>query len=358
MQGSGLIQVPGSQVADLVLSNPPKGEPWGWLLARGLLESSALGRVLIERGLTPGLEQLLGSELTALRIHHAKLLEANPLGDLGMREPHPAEWAALEVLHHGGPETLIELYRTHGYSPFATATAFFYDGQLSPVHHPDPVDFSTLAGYGRQIRALRHNVERFLGGQPALATLLYGARGSGKSTSVKALRSTYAERGLRLIEVLIEGLERLPELLETLRPLPHRFVLYLDDLALSTGDAQFHKLKALLEGAVFERPANVLVIATSNRRNLVSESWTDRPEPGSPDPAAWDTLQDKLALADRFGLVLTFAPFDQQAYLDTIAFLLGRQLDQDTRHNALGFARDGRGFSGRSARQFSDFFGS
>ena len=354
----GLIQAPSIQIGDLILGDLPSGEPWGWWLSRALLHADKLAQVLLLRGLAPGLEPLLAQELTALRIQHANLCESNPLGELGHREPYLAELAALEVLLQGGPTELLRLYQTHGYSPFSIHTAFFYDGTLSPVVHPDPVSFADLAGFSRQIGALRHNLERFLEGKPALATLLYGARGSGKSSSVKALRSEYAHRGLKLVEVLKEGLEHLPELLEQLRPLPQRFVLYLDDLALAANDPHFHKLKALLEGAVFQRPANVLVVATSNRRNLVTESWTDRPEPNSPDPAAWDTLQDKLALADRFGLVLTFPPFDQQIYLETVAYLLGRTLDQETRDNALSFARDGRGFSGRSARQFCDFFGS
>lgn len=351
----GLIQVPSTQIAELVLEDLPRGEPWGWRLARALLDCAQLAQVLLLRGLSPGLESLLAQELTSLRIQHANLCESNPLGDLGWREAHPAEDAALEVLLQGGPSDLLRLYQTHGYTPFSLTTAFFYDGNLSPVQCPDPVDFSDLAGFERQIGALRHNVERFMGGKPALATLLYGARGSGKSTAVKALRTAYSHLGLKLVEVLAEGLERLPELLELLRPLPQRFVLYLDDLAFSANDPHFHKLKALLEGAVFQRPSNVLVVATSNRRNLITESWTDRPEPDSPDPAAWDTLQDKLALADRFGLVLTFPPFDQQMYLETVAYVLGQPLDEATRHNALSFARDGRGFSGRSARQFSDF---
>ncbi|GIW24800.1 MAG: hypothetical protein KatS3mg069_1067 [Meiothermus sp.] len=184
--------------------------------------------------------------------------------------------------------------------------------------------------------------------------LLYGARGTGKSTSVKALRTQYADRGLRLIEVLADGLEQLPALLELLAPLPYKFVLYMDDLAFAGDDERFHKLKALLEGAVYERPSNVLVVATSNRRNLVTQHWSDRPAPDANDPASWDTLQDKLALADRFGLVLTFPPFDQQLYLEAVAYILGHELDEATHQAALQFALEGRGFSGRTARHFAN----
>lgn len=340
----------------LLEADLPRGEPWGWLLAEVLLEAEGLARKLLTQGLSPGLAQILQDELLALRQRLHVLRNSDRLSSFGLREPSPAELAALEVLEHGDADDLLELYRQHGYGPFARHSAYLFEGRLEAVANPDPVDFSALVGFERQIAALKTNVERFLEGQPALPTLLYGARGCGKSTAVKALRSTYAARGLRLVEVLYRGLGHLPQLLETLRPLPQKFLLYLDDLAFSAEDPGFHQLKALLEGAVYQRPANVLVVATSNRRNLINESWADRPEPGDGDPAAWDTLQNKLALADRFGLVLTFPPFDQQSFLRTVAYLLGRELDEATRQAALRFAQEGRGFSGRTARQFADWY--
>jgi len=341
----------------LLYRDLPAGEPWGWLMVQWLLEAHALARKILQSGpeLTPGLAELARQALYALDIERNRLRAQHPIGDMGTRAPLPAEQAALEALESLEPNVLQRLYQIHGYAPFANHTAFFYDTQMQPVAHPDPVGFEELVGFERQLGLLRRNVERFLRGEPALPTLLYGARGSGKSTSVKALRTHYAAQGLRLVEVLAEGLEHLPELLEQLRVLPQKFVLYLDDLAFTAEDQRFHRLKALLEGAVYAKPHNVLVIATSNRRNLVAEGWADRPEPGS-EPAAWDALQDKLALADRFGLVLTFPPFDKKLYLEAVTHLLGRALEEEDIQAALRFAQEGRGFSGRTARAFVNWY--
>lgn len=339
---------------ELFAAKVPLGEPWAWVLSQRILHNPVLARRLMSEPLSDGLAQWIEQELGTLRLDLMTLKKKHPFYDFGVDPPSTAEQAALEVLQGGRAKDVQLLYLRYGYGVFTSCTAFLYDGQMNPVAQPDPARFDDLVGFGRQIGALRANVERFLEGKPATPMLLYGARGSGKSTSVKALRTQYAPQGLRLVEVLSDGLERLPELLELLRPLPYRFVLYLDDLAFAADDPRFHKLKALLEGAVYERPNNVLVIATSNRRNLVSQQWSDRPEPDSSDPAAWDTLQDKLALADRFGLVLTFPPFNQQHYLEAVAHILGQELDEPLRKAALQFALDGRGFSGRTARHFAN----
>ncbi|RDI95451.1 DUF815 domain-containing protein [Meiothermus sp. QL-1] len=344
-------------LAELFQAHLPAGEPWAWVLCWRLLEAEPLARRLLTEPLTPGLADWIGQELARLRQELAHLRREYPFADFGHRAPTPAEQAALRVLLEGSPADLQALYRTHGYGVYVRHTAFLYNRHLEPIPHPDPVRFADLVGYSRQLSALRANVERFLLGKGAVPVLLYGARGSGKSSAVKALRSEYASQGLRLVEVLPDSLERLPTLLALLAPLPYRFVIYLDDLAFAAEDERFHKLKALLEGAVYQRPPNVLVVATSNRRNLVEERWSDRPEPGAPEPAAWDALQDKLALADRFGLVLTFPPFDQGLYLEAVAHILGRSLDEATRQAALRFALEGRGFSGRSARHFAALHG-
>ncbi|WP_027881225.1 DUF815 domain-containing protein [Meiothermus rufus] len=339
-------------LTELFQARLPAGEPWAWVLSQRILADEALARRLLEEPLSPGLASWVEQELGRLREELKGLRQQHPFADFGQRAPTPAESAALEVLLQGSAAEVARLYRTYGYGIYAYHTAFLYDGRMQAVARPDPVSFDDLVGYARQIAALRANTERFLEGKPAVPMLLYGARGSGKSTSVKALRTQYAERGLRLVEVLADGLEQLPALLALLALLPYRFVLYLDDLAFASEDARFHRLKALLEGAVYQQPANVLVVATSNRRNLVAQHWADRPDPHAPDPAAWDTLQDKLALADRFGLVLTFPPFDQSLYLEAVAHILGCPLDEATRQAALRFALEGRGFSGRTARHF------
>jgi len=331
----------------------PHGDPWNWLLARALLQSETLARrLLVSR--PAGLNTLVNEDLQRLRDLGFWLKERYPLADLGQRQPFPAEEAALEALERGDAEQLAALYRTHGFAPFSCISAFVWNGELQPVRHPDPVDLGELVGYEKQLKTLLGNVERFLQGKPALPTLLYGARGTGKSTAVKALRTIFAAEGLRLVEVLPEGLFSLPELLERLRDLPQRFLLYIDDLSYDASDPGWRKLKALLDGAVWATPKNTLLIATSNRKNLIREGWSDRPDPGS-EPGAWDSLQEKLALADRFGLHVTFPPFDQKLYLRAVAHHLNKdELDESTRAAALRFALEGHGFSGRTAKQFAD----
>lgn len=350
-----LPEPPSEPLQELITRTLPRGEPWGYVFAQRLLEARVLGEKVLREGLSPGLHELLQGYLAKLRDQLMRLRREHPLSDCGERQPTPAEQASLSALLSGSTHELENLFKTYGYSPFAAHSAFLFESQLVPVAHPDPVSFAELVGFERQITTLRNNVERFLSGKPSLATLLYGARGCGKSSVVKALRTAYQGEGLKLVEVMPDGLDHLSSLMESLRFLPQKFVLYLDDLTVDTGNRRFHKLKALLEGAVFARPDNVLVVATSNRRNLVQESWSDRPEPGAGDPTAWDTVQDKLALADRFGLVLTFPPFDQQLYLEVVTRLLGRPLDETAREHALRFALQGRGFSGRTARQFANW---
>lgn len=342
-----LIQLPPVADPAALLRDLPHGEPWAMVAAQLLLEASELAR-RVSRGLTPGLKALLASELAVLSEWVRQSQALLPLASVGEREPHPAETLAEQALNSLEPEILARAYSRYGWAPFPGHTAFIYNGELQAVARPDPVGPEVLVGYQDQIAALHRNIERFLGGKPALATLLYGAPGTGKSTAVKSLRTAYADRGLRLLEVFPEGSRQLPELLDLLADLPYYFLLYFDDLAFEQADYSYRALKMLLEGAVYELPANTLVIATSNRRNLVAETWAERDE-----PSGEETRREKQALADRFGLQLVFNPFDQELYLAACRRWLGRDLDSEEREEALRFARSGRGPSGRSARQFA-----
>jgi len=326
----------------------PHGEPWGWALAQSLLSARELARALLD-GEPPGLFSLIEEELKRLRSLRAELITHHPLADLGRRPALPAEWAALKVLEEGGAKELAALYRQYGHEPFVLKNAFIWEGTLKPVPHIEPASLDELVGYEEQKKRLVRLAERFLKGKPVPPTLLYGARGSGKSTAARALLFAYAEKGLRFVELYPEGLAALPELFELVRGLPQRFVFFLDDLALELKDERFFKLKSLLEGSLFARPENVWILATSNRRNLVRESWADREAPG-----AWDAGEELRSLADRFGVVITFPPMDQRAYLEAVARHLGRELDDELKEKALRFAAEGRGFSGRTARHFAE----
>ena len=337
----------------LLSATLPHGDPWSWLLALSLFQADDLARRMMNSS-PAGLARLLDEDLSRLRELRSWLQKNHALSDLGCREASEAEWEALEVLERGNAEGLAALFRKHGYAPFSCQTAFTWNGELAVVQTPDPADISVLVGYEKQLKMLLQSVSRLMKGKPAASVLLYGARGTGKSTAVKALRTLFGPQGLRLVEIMPEGLASLSELMNILRGLPQKFVLYIDDLAYDSADRGWRKIKAILDGAVWARPENVMLIATSNRKNIVGESWDERPDLGA-EPAAWDSLQEKLALADRFALQLTFPPFDKKLYLRAVARHLGLdELDEAAKAAALRFAIEGHGFSGRTAKQFAD----
>ncbi|GLV47736.1 hypothetical protein TJA_09030 [Thermus sp. LT1-2-5] len=329
---------------DLLPLDLPQGEPWGYALAQSLLKAPWAFRALRA---TPGILDLIRLDLEALYLELERLRQEYPLRSLGERPPHPAEEGALKALLARDPEAMAAVLKAHGPWPFTLHRAFRFDGELHPLPSPRLPRPGELLGYEAQRQALEENARRFLAGKPALHTLLYGARGTGKSTAAKGLLHL---EGARMVEVEPKALFRLETLLETLASLPHRFFLFLDDLSLDPEDEAFHHLKALLEGSLEGAAENVLLLATSNRRHLVRRLG-ENPLPGEA-PEAWDALQDTLALSERFGLVLTFPPFDKGLYLQAVAHHLGRPLSQGEAEEALRFALQ-KGFSGRVARQFA-----
>ena len=339
----GPMELPQSPL-DLLSLDLPQGEPWGYALAQALLKAPWAWRALRP---TPGLLDLIRLDLEEAFLKLQEKRASFPLGSLGERPPTPAEEEALKALLARDPEALVRVLRAHGPWPFALYRAFRFGEEVRPLPHPRLPKEGELLGYEAQLRALRENAERFLSGRPALHTLLYGARGTGKSTAAKSLLHLPESR---MVEVEPQALPHLERLLEKLALLPHRFFLFLDDLSLDPEGEAFHHLKALLEGSLEGPPENVLLLATSNRRHLVRRLG-ENPLPGEA-PEAWDTLQDTLALAERFGLVLTFPPFDKALFLRAVAHHLGRPLTQEEEAEALRFALS-RGFSGRAARQFA-----
>ena len=254
-------------------------------------------------------------------------------------------------------ETLAQHYATHGAGAFGGHRAFRWeDGGLRAVPCPDPVRVSDLIGYEKEREPLRRNTERLLAGLPSHHALLYGLPGTGKSSTVKAAINEYADSGLRLVELAKEDLGELPSVLEVLRGRGPRFVLFVDDLSFEEHEVEYKALKALLEGSVEEPPKNVRVYATSNRRNLIRERFSDREE--GDDVHARDTMQEKLSLVARFGLRLTFPSPDQKRYLEIVSGLArerGVKIPAgELEERALLWDRWHAGRSGRTARQFVD----
>ncbi len=240
-----------------------------------------------------------------------------------------------------------------GRAPTALYRALTFGGEgLVGVDEPDMPDWSELFGVEEQLARLEANVEALIARSGAHHTLLYGPRGSGKSTAVRGLLRRFEGRGLRLIELAPANLNTVPELIELLRRQPTSFVVYVDDLAFDDGDATYRPLKSVLDGSLLRRPDNVIVVATSNRRHLVKERLSDRPAPED-DVHGWDTHNEKLALADRFGLTITFPAAGQRDYLQLVRALAAlRGVSDFPEEQALRFAQWGNGFSGRTARQY------
>jgi hypothetical protein len=236
----------------------------------------------------------------------------------------------------------------------------WHAGRLEPIAHPDMYPLAGLLGVERSVERLRKNVAAFCAGEPALDTLLYGERGTGKSSAVRGLLGEYSAKGMRLIEVTREGLLELPAIFRAVRERPERFALFCDDLSFEPNDAGYKALKACLDGGVEARPPNLLILATSNRRHLISERMGENREArldAEGDLHPGETAEEKLSLSDRFGLLLPFFSFDQRAYLRIVEHharelgLESRIPAGELRRLALRFALERGGRSGRTARQ-------
>lgn len=256
-------------------------------------------------------------------------------------------------------EGLIAHYRQAGVGLCGQYRAFRWGPTgLQGIPTPDLPEWDWIYGNERQKQRLAANTEALLRGDGALHVLLYGARGTGKSSLVKALLGRYGKQGLRLLELNRADLIHLPEILLDLQARVLPFILFVDDLSFEADETDFKQLKVLLEGDIAAQPTNVRLYATTNRRHLIREFFADRPNPEDQEVHAWDTVQEKLSLRDRFGLTLTFTPFTQADYFATIEHLankLGYAHDPEAlRRQALIWAQQQNGFSGRTARQFLD----
>lgn len=232
-------------------------------------------------------------------------------------------------------------------------------GRFHPVRHPDVIRLDDLIGVDRQKEVLVRNTRQFLHGAPANHVLLWGERGSGKSSMVKALLQAFADDGLRLVQVHRHDLLDLPEMIERLWDRPEKYLLFCDDLSFEDDDAEYKELKALLEGGITAKPENILVYATSNRRHLIPEHMSDRQAVTDGEEIHQnEAMAEKLSLADRFGIRLGFYQADQQTYLEIVRHLAGvRKLHiepADLERGALRWAMSYSGRSGRSARQYVD----
>ena len=230
-------------------------------------------------------------------------------------------------------------------------------GQLQAVEQPHAVQLQDIRFIDRQKEEVVRNTRQFLQGLPANHVLLTGARGTGKSSLVKALLNSYADHGLRLIEVEKQDLTDLPQITQLIRQRPEKFIIFCDDLTFEAHDMGYKALKVILDGSIAHASDNLLVYATSNRKNLMPEFMADnQPIINQGEIRPNDTIDEKTSLAERFGLWLSFYSFDQDEYLSIAAHWLqtfGLNMDDAARHAALQFYHTRGARSGRVAYQFA-----
>ena len=273
-----------------------------------------------------------------------------------------------ELAAAGSSEGLLDrltaFYQTHGVGLLGMGQVFRArrtgDGaELVPVEDRPPVRLADLVGYRQQKDLLIRNTEAFLRGKGSNNVLLYGDAGTGKSTSIQALVNEYADQGLRLIELYKEQYDLIPDILRQVKGRNYRFLLFLDDLSFEENDTSYKYLKAVMEGGAEAPPENVRICATSNRRHLVREVWSDRSDvEHNGDIHRSDTVEEKLSLASRFGLQIFYPAPTFEEYQQIVSALsekAGTDLSPEQLRAAAATWQVRSGSrSGRTARQFVD----
>lgn len=255
-------------------------------------------------------------------------------------------------------ESIIEFYKQYGTGIFGEYKAFVWEHEedltyLRGIESPDPVRLADLVGYEHQKETIIENTKQFLNGHPANNLLLYGSRGTGKSSTVKAIINEYYTEGLRLIEVDKDKLVDFTKIIRILKNKNLKFIIFVDDLVFEEGEASYSALKTILEGGIENRSNNILIYATTNRRHLVKETFSER---AGDDVHASDSIEEKLSLADRFGITVSFYSPDQKEYLkiiDGIVESRGLEVNREYLHaEALKWVRWHNARSPRTAKQF------
>lgn len=256
-------------------------------------------------------------------------------------------------------DLLADYCRKQGRGLVSSGSAFNWDARNSCLQKINDVDLPSLddlLGYDSQKEEICRNTEMFLAGGTANHLLLYGSSGTGKSTMIRAILNQYQTQGLKMVEISREDLSSLSQLIAIIREYQSRFIIFIDDLSFEDYESSYKGLKASMEGSLTSAPRNVLVYATSNRRHLVKEYFSDRERNGDEEVNISDTFQEKISISQRFGLTITLPSPGQQEYLNIVEKLVKEQhLDADPewlRQRALQWERFHHGLSGRTAQQF------
>jgi predicted AAA+ superfamily ATPase len=333
-------------------------------------EGEDLGGALLDRVLTdenPYVVRLargeaIGSAMESCLVNELQALEE--LSRLSARQVREAigydgylpEWTNGTYDFAAAYRSMLSRLSAAGYGIFARHVMFSVrGGEIVPVCTPDAVRLSDLKGYARERQAVIENTVALLEGKPAANALLYGDAGTGKSSTVKAVVNEFSDRGLRLIEIRKNQLMEIPRVVESLRHNPLKFILFIDDLSFSAGGDEVGALKAILEGTVSARTKRVAIYATSNRRHIVSERFSDR---DGDDVHINETIQEQVSLSQRFGLNVAFLKPDRDRYLEIVRGLardygIRESCDLEAASERYAIERGGR--SPRVARQFIEY---
>lgn len=261
-------------------------------------------------------------------------------------------------------ERLFPQHRTIDWKTTIAAT-WMHNSRGSGFHAVadlDPIRLDDLLEIDRQREAVVQNTAQFCSGLPANNVLLWGARGTGKSSLIHAVINEFSDKGLRLVEVDKRSLSDIALLAEELKNVPYRFIVVCDDLSFDANDSGYKELKSSLEGTIFATVSNVLIYITSNRRHLVTELAKENQQLQERDLHGTEAVEEKISLSDRFGLWLSFHPFDQNQYLRVVEHWLGFfseqcdfscPLDDEVRTNALRWALNRGTRNGRTANNFA-----
>lgn len=253
-------------------------------------------------------------------------------------------------------QKLVNFYRHNGYGIYIGHKAFTFENKtLKPVRNTSDITLSDLKDYEAEKKAIEDNTINFISGLPYSNMLLYGDKGTGKSSTIHAVLNKYAEKGLRAVEIPKDQIKDINAVKEVLAGLPFKFFIFIDDLSLEEHDEKVTSLKASLEGSLTEKGANVMIVATSNRRHILKENFSDREN----SVHARDTMEEQLSLSDRFGLTVYFSSTGKSEYLSIIRQLAADRKLKTPQDDLFALAerwallKGGR--SPRRARQFIDF---
>lgn len=260
-------------------------------------------------------------------------------------------------------DIVTEFYKKYGVGKFGLNKAFRVSNDeksadiLSPITSTGNMTLDDLIGYESQKQKLIENTEAFVEGRKANNVLLFGDAGTGKSTSIKAILNQYYSQGLRMIEVYKHEFKYLSQIISEIKNRNYKFIIYMDDLSFEEFEIEYKYLKAVIEGGLETKPDNVLIYATSNRRHLIRETWSDRSDISKDELHRSDTMQEKLSLVARFGVTIGFYRPAQQEYFNIVKGLARKYpeiklSDEELCAEANKWELSHGGISGRTAQQF------